>query len=204
MKVIDKKISELIQAEYNPRKLSDKQFRELRDSLNRFGFVDPVLVNVNEERKNIIIGGHQRTKVWESMGNDTVPVVELDLTLDQEKELNVRLNKSGGEFDFDMLQEHFDTDSLVEWGFNDYDFSTSGMEIDEEDFGEDFSLPDGEKEPFQQQTYTLGDKQAELIKEAIKEAKKLDEYNYIETFGNENSNGNALYLIVSQWEEQRK
>ena len=63
MKVIDKKIADLIGAEYNPRKLSDKQFRELRDSLNRFGFVDPVLVNVNEERKNIIIGGHQRTKV---------------------------------------------------------------------------------------------------------------------------------------------
>ena len=132
MKVVDKKIAELIQAEYNPRKLSDKQFRELRDSLNRFGFVDPVLVNVNEERKNIIIGGHQRTKVWDSMGNDTVPVVELDLTLDQEKELNVRLNKSGGEFDFDMLQEHFDTDSLVEWGFNDYEFTATDMEVEEE------------------------------------------------------------------------
>lgn len=156
MKVIDKKIAELIQAEYNPRKLSDKQFRELRDSLNRFGFVDPVLVNVNEERKNIIIGGHQRTKVWESMGNETVPVVELDLTLDQEKELNVRLNKSGGEFDFDMLQEHFDTDSLVEWGFESYHF--------EEPDEVDYSILDDDEDD---ETDALLDDMEQGVKKAI-------------------------------------
>ena len=42
------------------------------------------------------------------------------------------------------------------------------------------------------------------IKNAIADVKKTEEYKYVETFGNENSNGNALYLIISQWAEQRK
>jgi hypothetical protein len=67
-----------------------------------------------------------------------------------------------------------------------------------------FSLPDGDKAPFQQQTYTLADAQAEQIKNAIADVKKTEEYKYVETFGNENSNGNALYLIIMQWVEQRK
>ena len=165
MKVIDKKIADLIGAEYNPRKLSDKQFRELRDSLNRFGFVDPVLVNVNEERKNIIIGGHQRTKVWESMGNETVPVVELDLTLDQEKELNVRLNKSGGEFDFEMLSDHFNTDELVEWGFESYHF--------EEPEEVDYSILDDDEDD---ETDALLDDMEQGVKKAIQIPFELEDY----------------------------
>lgn len=138
MEIVQRKITELISAEYNPRKLSEKQFNELKDSLSRFGFVDPVLINTNNERKNIIIGGHQRTKVWQSMGNTEIPCVELDLTLDKEKELNIRLNKSGGEFDFEMLSEHFDHDELLDWGFEESDFSFDvDIEGSEDDYNED-------------------------------------------------------------------
>jgi len=201
MEIVNKSISELIEAEYNPRRLTKDQYKQLKDSLLRFGVVDPVLVNINEDRKNIIIGGHQRTKVWSDLGNDSIPCVELDLSLEQEKELNVRLNKNTGEFDFDMLANYFNEDELIEWGFDSFEFDT---QVSEEDFDEEFSLPDGEKEPFQQQTYTLADEQAEQIKNAISNIKQSEEYKYIETFGNENSNGNALYLIVKQWEEQKK
>lgn len=72
------------------------------------------------------------------------------------------------------------------------------------DLGTDFTLPDGDKAPFQQMTFTLADEQAEQIKNAIDDIKKTDEYKYAETMGNENSNGNALYLIVMQWAEQRR
>src|SRR3972149_5297011 len=50
----------------------------------------------------------------------------------------------------------------------------------------------------------LTDEQAEQIKNAITDIKATDEYKYCETLGNENSNGNALYLIIMQWAEQRK
>ena len=73
-----------------------------------------------------------------------------------------------------------------------------------DDLGEEFSLPDGDKAPFQQMTFTLADEQAEQIKNAIADIKQTEEYKYTETMGNENSNGNALYLIVMQWAEQKK
>ena len=132
MNIIEKKCSDLIGAEYNPRELTDKQFSDLKDSLTRFGVVDPVLVNINPERKNIIIGGHQRKRVWEEMGNKTIPCVELDLTLEQEKELNIRLNKNTGQFDFDALANYFDESDLIDWGFTDFDFSMDA-EFEDED-----------------------------------------------------------------------
>lgn len=117
MKIKQRKIKELIGAEYNPRELTKKQYNDLRSSLNRFGIIDPVIVNAHPDRKNIIIGGHQRTRVWEEMGNDTIPTVEVSLTLEQEKELNVRLNKNTGQFDMDMLSNFFEVSDLMEWGF---------------------------------------------------------------------------------------
>jgi len=53
-------------------------------------------------------------------------------------------------------------------------------------------------------TFTLADQQAEQIKDAISSIKATEEYKYCETMGNENSNGNALFLIIAQWAEQRK
>ena len=131
MKIKERKIKDLIRAEYNPRELTKEQENQLKDSLQRFGMVDPVIVNVHEDRKDIIIGGHQRTKVWELLGNDKIPTVELELTLEQEKELNVRLNKNTGQFDMEMLSEHFNTDELIEWGFSDGELTFFEPEEDE-------------------------------------------------------------------------
>ena len=88
---------------------------------------------------------------------------------------------------------------MEEWGLD-----LPGFDIDSDDLGEEFSLPDGDKAPFRQMTFTLADEQAEQIKNAIADIKQTEEYKYNETMGNENSNGNALYLIIMQWAEQRK
>jgi hypothetical protein len=79
-----------------------------------------------------------------------------------------------------------------------------GFDANAEQFGEGFTLPDGDKPPFQQMTFTLADEQAAVIQNAIADMKATDEYKYAETMGNENSNGNALYLIVAAWAGQRK
>ena len=195
IKIKQRKISELNPAEYNPRQLTDKQYKQLKNSLKTFGCVEPVVINSNPMRKDIIVGGHQRCKVWADLGNDTIPTVEVELDEAAEMELNVRLNKNTGEFDFDMLSSYFDMEVLKEWGFQDYEF---GMTLDD-DMTDDFDLPDGDKEPFQQMTFTLADAQAEAIKEALTLAKS----EIVETFGNENGNGNSLYAIVKQWVEQK-
>ena len=128
MKIKKYKISELKFAEYNPRTLTKDQHKDLKESLIKFGFVDPVIININPERKNVIIGGHQRTKVWKGLGHRSVPCNELDLSLDHEKELIVRLNKNVGSWDHDMLANNFEMDELKEWGFTDKDLF---MKIDD-------------------------------------------------------------------------
>ena len=196
MKIVETKLSDLIFAEYNPRQLSKEQFQQIKDSITRFGIVDPIIVNSNKDRKNIIIGGHQRVKVALEMGIDAVPCHFINLTRDKERELNIRLNKNTGEWDWDILAGAFDVDELIEWGFSEEDLQILQCGYDEE-----FTLPDGDREPIQQMTFTLADEQAEEIKMALKIA-SAD--NKAETFGNENGNGNALYMIVAEWLVQRK
>ena len=117
MKIVKRKITELIAAEYNPRKINKVQEQDLKDSLTRFGLVDPIIININEGRKNIVIGGHQRLRVWSALGNTEIDCNELDLTLDKERELNIRLNKNGGSFDDDLVKQYFDYEELTDWGF---------------------------------------------------------------------------------------
>lgn len=131
MKIVKRKIDDLIGAEYNPRELTKKQYNDLKDSLKRFGIVDPVIVNKHPERMDIIVGGHQRSKVWKDLGNDTISTVEVELSPEKEKELNVRLNKNTGQFDMDALANYFEQDDLIQWGFDEGEFL--GFEdVDEE------------------------------------------------------------------------
>jgi len=124
-------------ANYNPRKWSKEAEEQLKESINKFGIVDPLLVNSAEERKNIIIGGHFRLSIFKKLGIKTVPVVYINIPeLEKEKELNIRLNKNTGEFDWDLLAT-FDETFLSGVGF-------SSEEIDDifavEDTPEEFDL----------------------------------------------------------------
>ena len=196
MKIEQIKASKLKPATYNPRQISTKQYKDLKNSITKFGLVDPIIVNKNGY---VVIGGHQRLKVLNEMQTDTIPCVVLDLSKEKERELNVRLNKNTGDFDIDILANEFDIDELVDWGFKHIDL---GLNVDKLD--DTFKLDDSDKSPFQQMAFTLADKQVEFIKNKIKDIKKTEEFKYIETFGNENGNGNALYLLLTQWEEQKK
>jgi len=111
-------ISDLIFAEYNPRELTKDQHQDLKDSITRFGLVDPLIVNIHKERKNILVGGHQRLRIAKELGYKSVSCVEVELTPEKEKELNVRLNKNTGQWDWDALANHFDVGELLEWGFS--------------------------------------------------------------------------------------
>jgi len=93
--------------EYNPRQMTKKQLQlrfrylDLKKNIKEFGLVDPILVNSNEKRKNIIIDGHQRVKIAIELRIPTVPVVYIDLNEKKERELNLRLNKNIGEWDME-------------------------------------------------------------------------------------------------------
>ena len=89
----------------------------MKKSIETFGLVDPIIINAC----GTIIGGHQRFRILQEMETDKIPCVVLDLSKEKEMELNIRLNKSGGEFDMDLLANFFDVDSLVDWGFKHID-----------------------------------------------------------------------------------
>lgn len=83
-------------APYNPRRISDHDLAALRKSMTTFGVVEPVVVN---QRTGRVVGGHQRIKAAEAEGMDSLPVVYVDLADEQEKQLNLALNRITGEFD---------------------------------------------------------------------------------------------------------
>jgi len=115
-------IDQLNPAKYNPRKWDEQAKRNLKESLKRFGFIDPVIVNGAIEKKNTVIGGHFRLAMAKELGYKEVPAVFVNIQDEQkEKELNLRLNRNTGECDLELLKE-FDVDLLMDVGFDDIEF----------------------------------------------------------------------------------
>jgi ParB-like chromosome segregation protein Spo0J len=199
MEIQKAKISEINLNPNNPRLIKDDKFTKLVQSIKDFPEmldIRPIVVNSDM----VILGGNMRFKACKEAGLKEVPIIVADnLTEEQQREFLIKDNTSGGEWDFEMLANEWDIEQLDAWGLD-----VGGFDLDSDELGTDFSLPDGDKAPFQQMTFTLADEQAEQIKNAIADIKETDEYKYAETMGNENSNGNALYLIIMQWAEQRK
>lgn len=111
-------VADLKPAAYNPRRWNDEQTAALKESISRFGLVDPLIANSAPERMNVLIGGHFRLHVAKELGFTEVPVVYVNIPdLEKEKELNLRLNKNTGSFDFKLLAE-FDKAFLTDVGFS--------------------------------------------------------------------------------------
>jgi hypothetical protein len=182
----------------NPRVIKDEKFAKLVQSLKELpemASVRPVVVNSDM----IVLGGNMRLKAMKEAGWKEVPVEIVDWDEEKQRQFIIKDNVGFGEWDWEMLANEWDAEELQDWGLD-----LLGFDLDANELGEDFTLPDGDKAPFQQMTFTLADEQAEQIKNAIADIKQTEEYKYAETMGNENSNGNALYLIVMQWAGQRK
>jgi DNA modification methylase len=116
--IVEVPINELRAAEYNPRKHSKEQAEQLKESITRFGLIDPIICNGAPDRINVVIGGHFRLDIGKDLGMTTMPVVYVHIAdIEKEKELNLRLNKNTGEFDLDLLAE-FDESFLKDVGFS--------------------------------------------------------------------------------------
>ena len=182
----------------NPRTIKDDKFFKLVQSLKdlpEMAKVRPVVVN----QDMVVLGGNMRLKAMKEAGWKEAPVEIVDWDEDKQRQFIIKDNVGFGEWDWEMLANEWDAEQLEDWALD-----VTGWKLDPTQMGDEFTLPDGDKSPFQQMTFTLADEQVEQIKNAIADIKQTEEYKYTETMGNENSNGNALYLIVMQWAEQRK
>ena len=129
MEIIKVDINELISPEYNPRQITDDEMGKLKNSINEFGYVAPIIVN---KHNNHIVGGNQRYEALKSLGYTNVDVIFVDEPdLNREKALNIALNKISGEWDFVKL-----ADILDDLELNDFDISLTGFDEPElENFG---------------------------------------------------------------------
>jgi ParB-like chromosome segregation protein Spo0J len=119
LKVVYVPVGELKPAKYNPRKWDEAAVNQLHTSIQDFGLVDPIIANSTPNRKGVVIGGHFRLAVAKDMGFREVPVVFLDIPDEaKERELNLRLNKNLGEWDWSLLA-NFNEAELLGIGFSD-------------------------------------------------------------------------------------
>lgn len=138
-------ISELKEYEHNPRRIGKKEFEKLVSSIKQDGYHQRIIVN----QDNVIIGGHQRKKALLEAGlkeTDTIEVLIPDRELTQEEldRINIRDNLSFGEYDFDILANRFDTETLVDFGLPGdmlVGFGDDNLLADLEDHTESKELP---------------------------------------------------------------
>lgn len=85
------RLADLHPAQYNPRTISDEALAGLTKSIERFGCVELIVVNVHGG-SNQIVGGHQRLKALQALGHDRAICVTVDCSPDDEQLLNISLN----------------------------------------------------------------------------------------------------------------
>ena len=139
-------------AEYNPRKKlkpGDKEYEKIKNSIEEFGFADPLVVNADMT----IIGGNQRLTVAQDLGYTEVPCAVVDVDKTREKALNIALNKITGAWDENLLADLLKDiqDSDFDLGFTGFDppeietlfnkVHTKDVEEDDFDVEEELAQP---------------------------------------------------------------
>ena len=210
LNIINLDINKLIPYINNPRN-NVEAVDKVASSIREFGFKNPIFVDKN----NVVVNGHTRLLASKKLGLKEVPCIVIDdLTDTQIKAFRIADNKTSEyatwdeellkieleqleEMNFDLEYTGFDMDDIEQ-------MLNLGFDYSEDEFGEDFELPSGDKNPIQQRTFTLHDNQASLIDFAMSEIKEKYNNDNLETFGNTNINGNLLYMVVKEWVEQKK
>ena len=195
MNIVEIKTDDLIPYENNPRN-NDVGVDKVAASIQQFGFKVPIVIDTN----NVIVAGHTRHKAAQKLGLQKCPcIVADDLTEEQVKAFRLADNKVSEFSSWDESKlfhelEMIDGLQMEEFGFLEFD------SISPDDYGDSFSLPDGDKSEICQMTFTVHAEQKSMIEYAM----SIVQDSVTETFGNTNKNGNALYEVVRQWAEQRK
>lgn len=193
IKVEKRKTADLIPFARNSRTHSDEQVAQIAASIREFGWTNPILV----DGQNGILAGHGRLLAARKLGLTEVPVIALvHLTDAQKRALVIADNKLAlnAGWDFDALENEIrDLDDA------DFDLSILGFDggelnafLGDAETAEMPGLASGDREPFQQMTFTLHDEQVEQVKAAMDAAKDMGAF--VDS-PNENSNGNALARI---------
>jgi hypothetical protein len=173
----------------NPRTATKEDIEKLKNSITelpKMMKLRPIVVDKN----NVIVGGNQRYHALQALGKTEIPDEWVaradDFTEEELKRFVVQDNVSSGSWDWDMVANQYELEDLDAWGIS--------LPIYEEP---PIDLPSGDKDGFQQMTFTVSDEQAVVIKQALDKAKGQ----ITGSEGNENSNGNALFYLAGAYNE---
>ena len=187
-------VSGLTEYDKNSRVHSAEQVQDVADSINEFGFTNPLLIDAD----GVLIAGHGRLSAARLLGMASVPCIELGhLSNEQRMAYVIADNKLAEKSDWneDVLACELAALSGAGYNLNILGFDESELAaiiVAEVDYPD---LADGDKEPFQQMTFTLHDDQVEAVLEAISAAKQVGDFDS----DNENSNGNSLARICEAY-----
>lgn len=207
-------IDQLIPDDKNFNKGTEFGSHLMDESLRKFGLGRSILIDKNNR---IIAGnktaekagelGFDKVVVVETDGNTLVAVKRKDVDLDSQKgrELALADNATGKanlSWDEEMILGAMD--ELPDFNPENWGIKLDEFNVNPDDYGDEFSLNDGDRSPYQKMTFTLSDNQAETIKRAIAFVLKDYEEECKSVDGNTNKMGNAIAKIVELWEEQGK
>lgn len=181
MKIEKVKLSDLNSPSWNPRYITDEDFRKLKNSLETFGYVDPIIVNKHNMN---IVGGNQRYQALKKLGYKEIDVIFIDEpNLDKEKALNISLNKISGDWDTEKLNTLLEEIELSEvdvslTGFDDFEIMEMSLlnefnQINFDDLNENDLAKDVDKQ----------DKVYEIIIKCLDDNDQNNIYNKLKKMG---------------------
>lgn len=177
-------LKDLREAEYNPRIMPDETQAQLERSIKEFGLLEFVVVNTHEckecgDRRNILIGGHQKTKAARALDHTEITAVEVDYHIAQEIQANLALNKNGGEFDGaklrklvrDVQNENPDAD-LTLMGITPDEKANLLAPIEVPEAAAFAKVPDTDEPDDTQMSFTVSRRQKAIILQALNSAQE--------------------------------
>jgi len=197
MQIHYKNLDDLIPYERNAKLHPDSQVAKIAQSIQEFGFRNPVLISNGE-----VVAGHGRIMAAKNLGMEQVPCIDIsDMTPEQIKAFRLADNRTAqSDWDWDLVKVE-----LEELQGLDFDIEVTGFdEVEIESITDSFDAEEAampemsneDRSPIQQMTFTLHDDQVEVVKEALQKAKDMGPF--VDT-GNENGNGNALARIAEAY-----
>ena len=172
-----------------------EQIEQIKKSIQEFGFNDPIAIDEN----NVIIEGHGRYIACNELGIKEVPIIRLEGLDEEHKKAYMLVHNKltmNSDFDIELLSYELEDISI---DMSDYGFDMDDIDIDE--LGTDFELPSGDKNSLTAISFSFSQEQADYINEKIKEFKDTEQFKNFKYEQNNNANGNAIYLMVSEWEK---
>lgn len=178
-------------------------------SFQKFGAGRSVLIDKNGK----LIAGNKSAEEFGALGGKDVIIIEttgeelvavqrtdIDLDTPEGREMALADNASAVAniaFVEELIVEELGASAIEEW-------KIPTVNIVDDGFDTTFHLNNGDRQPFQQMPFTMADEQAEELKLALTQIKQSEDFRNMETFGNQNQNGNALYYLLRKWAEQKK